>query len=75
MSLSNTMPKTGLYLPVVTPLAQAIGRDINMVFYLLTIALTALVLAVKVWGLVVLTMTALAFVPVMFLFIIILTFP
>jgi hypothetical protein len=39
---------------------------VNVIFYLLVIALTLLVLAVKTWGLVVLTMVALCMVPVMF---------
>lgn len=61
MSVSLARP-----IPIVSVLARDIGRDINLVFYLLVIALTALVLAVKTWGLVALTLTALAMVPVMF---------
>lgn len=53
-------------IPIFSSLARDIGRDVNIVFYLLTIALTALVLAVKTWGIVALTMAALPMVPVMF---------
>lgn len=53
-------------LPLIGWIARDIGRDVNIVFYLLAIALTALALAVKTWGLVALTMAALPMVPVMF---------
>ncbi|QLQ18108.1 MAG: hypothetical protein HZT43_04495 [Exiguobacterium profundum] len=43
----------------------AASRGVAAVFYLIAIALAALVLAVSVWGLVALTFTALALVPVM----------
>jgi hypothetical protein len=61
MSISNARP-----IPLFSALARDIGRDVNIVFYLLVIALTLLVLAVKTWGLVALTMAALPMVPVMF---------
>jgi hypothetical protein len=61
MSISNTRP-----IPLFSALARDIGRDVNIVFYLLVIALTLLVLAVKTWGVVALTMAALPMVPVMF---------
>lgn len=77
MSLSETLPARGLLgrLPVVGPISRAVGKDTDLVFYLLVIALTALVLAVKTWGLVALTMTALALVPCMFIFFIAVTWP
>ena len=53
-------------IPVIGWVAKDISRDINMVFYGLIIAITALVLAVKTWGLVALTLTAVSLVPVMF---------
>ena len=53
-------------LPLVGFIARDIARDVNMVFYLLTILTTALVLAVMHWGLVALTLTAVALVPVYF---------
>ena len=63
MSISSTKRRP---LPLFGWLARDIGRDVNIVFYFLVIALTALVLAVKTWGLVALTMAALPLVPVMF---------
>lgn len=61
MSLSLARP-----IPLFSSIARDIGRDINVVFYLLVIALTVLVLAVKTWGVVALTMAALPMVPLMF---------
>lgn len=55
-----------LSLPLITPLASALARDETLIFYLLVIALTGLVLAMKTWGLVALAMTALALVPLAF---------
>ena len=77
MSLSESLPSPGLLsrLPVIGPVSRAVGQDINLIFYLLVIALTVLVLAVKTWGLVALTMTALALVPCMFAFFIAVTWP
>lgn len=65
MSVSIARP-IPIFSALYAALARDIGRDINVVFYLLVIALTALVLAVKTWGLVALTMAALPMVPVMF---------
>lgn len=70
MSVSLARP-----IPLVSAIARDIGRDVNIVFYLLVIALTVLVLAVKAWGLAVLTLTALALVPVMFAFFIVISLP
>ena len=77
MSLSEPLPAPGLMsrLPLIGPISRAVGRDIDLIFYLLVIALTVLVLAVKTWGLVALTMTALALVPCMFAFFIAVTWP
>jgi len=55
------------------PLVGFIARDSNVIFYILVIALTALVLAVKTWGLVALAMTALALVPVVFILLLLIT--
>ncbi len=60
-------------LPVIGFLARDISRDINVVFYLIVIALTGVVLAVKAWGIVALAMTALALVPVIFVLLIAIT--
>jgi|LauGreDrversion4_2_1035121.scaffolds.fasta_scaffold449855_2 hypothetical protein len=64
MSISATRPK--VQIPVLSAIVRDVARDVNVIFYLLVIALTLLVLAVKTWGLVVLTMVALCMVPVMF---------
>ena len=64
MSISATRLK--VQIPVLSAIARDVARDVNVIFYLLVIALTLLVLAVKTWGLVVLTMVALCMVPVMF---------
>ena len=64
MSVSHARPRRSI--PLFSALARDIGRDVNIVFYLLAIALTVLVLAVKTWGMVALTMAALPMVPVMF---------
>ncbi len=60
-------------LPLIGFLARDIARDVNIVFYLLIIALTALVLAVKIWGIVALAMSALALVPIIFILLIAIT--
>lgn len=41
-------------------------RGVNLFFVVLALALVALAVAVKVWGMVALTMAALPFVPVMY---------
>lgn len=63
MSQSTTQSRP---LPLIGWIARDIGRDINIVFYIIVIALTVLALAVKTWGMVALTMAALPMVPVMF---------
>lgn len=77
MSLSEPLPAPGLMsrLPLIGPISRAVGRDIDLIFYLLVIALTVLVLAIKTWGIVVLTLTALALVPVMFIIFVWITWP
>ncbi len=64
MSISATRPK--VQIPVLSAIARDVARDVNVIFYLLVIALTLLALTVKTWGLVALTMVALCMVPVMF---------
>lgn len=61
-----TVSRPALSIPIVTPISRAIAQDVSVIYYLLTIALTVLVLAIKVWGLPALVLTALAAVPVMF---------
>ena len=60
-------------LPLIGFVARDIGRDVNVIFYILIIAITALVLAIKTWGVVALAMTALAMVPVMFVILLLIT--
>lgn len=69
MSVSNRP------IPLFSSIAKDIGRDTNIVFYLLVIALTALVFAVKAWGLAALVVTALGLVPVMFVLLMWITRP
>lgn len=68
MTYATTATAPGLLsrLPVPGFISRHIAREVNIVFYLLAIALAVLVLAVKAWGLVVLAMSALALVPVVF---------
>ena len=65
---------TGLAaLPLIGFIARDIERDINMLFYLRVIFATALVLAVMTWGVMALTLVAVAFVPVYFVLLILIT--
>lgn len=62
-------------IPVVGRVIRDIEREIDTVYYLLVIFLTAVVLAVQTWGLPALVLTALALVPVMFVLLVILARP
>ena len=62
-------------IPVIGGLIRAIERELDTIYYLLVIALTALVLAIQTWGLHALVLTALAMVPVMFVILVILARP
>lgn len=62
-------------LPVVGRVIREVEREIDTVYYLIVIALTALILAIQVWGLPALVLSAIAFVPVMFVFLIWVTLP
>lgn len=74
MSLSATaLPAPRI--PVLGHLARAVGQDISVIFYLITIFVTAVVLAVMTWGLAALVLTALAAVPLMFAWFIIISLP
>jgi len=81
MSLATEAPAQSLAsrllhaTPVLGHIARDISRDISTVYYLLTILVTALVLAVQVWGLAALVLSAVAFVPVMFALLIWITLP
>jgi hypothetical protein len=62
-------------IPVVGRVIREVEREIDTIYYLLTIFLTAVVLAVLTWGLPALVLTALALVPVMFVLLVILARP
>jgi hypothetical protein len=62
-------------LPVIGGLIRAVEREVDTIYYILVIALTALVLAIQTWGLPALVLTAVAMVPVMFVLLIILARP
>lgn len=62
-------------IPVVGRVIRDIEREIDTVYYLVTILVTALVLAVQTWGLPALVLAALALVPVMFALLVILARP
>lgn len=61
--------------PLLGWIARDISRGTENIYYALVIALTLLVLAVKTWGLVAITLTALALVPVMFAYLIAIAWP
>ena len=73
--MHSTLAAPRVTIPVLGHIARDIGRDVNVVFYLVVIALTALVLAVKAFGLVALVLTALAAVPVVFALLLWVTLP
>ena len=81
MSLSAEAPAQSLAsrlfhaTPVLGHIARDISRDISTVYYLLTILLTLIVLGVQTWGLVALVLPAVAFVPVMFVMLFLVTLP
>jgi hypothetical protein len=62
-------------LPVVGRVIRDIEREIDTIYYLFVILLTVLVLAVMTWGLPALVVTAVALVPVIFVFLISVTLP
>ena len=69
------MSVSTLRIPLFSSIADDIGRDSNVIFYLLIIALTVLVLAVKAWGLAALVVVALACVLLMFAVLVWITIP
>ena len=62
-------------LPIIGFVARDIGRDVNMVFYVLLILTTIMVLAIKVWGIAALVLTYVALVPLIFALLIWITIP
>lgn len=61
--------------PLIGQVIRDIERDVDSVFYLIAILITALVLAIQVWGLAALVLTAVAMVPVMFVLLIWISLP
>jgi cation transporter-like permease len=61
--------------PVLGRVIRDVEREVDTVYYLLTIFVTAVVLAVQTWGLPALVLTAVALVPVMFVILIVLARP
>lgn len=59
--------------PILGQIARDIQKDINSFYYALMIFVTCVVLAVKAWGVVALAMTALAFVPVILITLVVIT--
>ena len=62
-------------LPVIGRVIREVEREVDTIYYVIVILLTALVLAVQVWGLAALVVAAVAFVPVMFSMLIWITLP
>ena len=62
-------------IPVIGRVIRDIEREVDSVFYLIVILVTALVLAVKTWGLAALVVTAVSLVPVIFILLITITLP
>jgi hypothetical protein len=62
-------------IPVIGRVIRDIEREIDTVYYLIVILVTALVLAVQTWGLAALVVSAVALVPVIFTLLIWVTLP
>ncbi|OYU39489.1 MAG: hypothetical protein CFE33_08910 [Pseudorhodobacter sp. PARRP1] len=62
-------------IPVIGHVARDIGHDINIVFYILTILVTLMVVAIKAWGIAALVVSYVAMVPVIFALLIWITIP
>lgn len=75
LSLTALPGRIARSLPILGRVIREIEREVDTIYYLLVIALTALVLAVQTWGLPALVLTALGLVPVMFVILVILARP
>jgi hypothetical protein len=62
-------------LPLVGRVIRDVEREVDTIYYVFVILLTAMVLAVQTWGLAALVVSAVAFVPVMFTLLIWITLP
>ena len=71
----STLSRLVRSLPVVGRVVREVEREIDTIYYLVVIALTALVLAIQAWGLPALVLTAVALVPVIFVLLIWVTVP
>jgi hypothetical protein len=78
-SAETRPPSVGMRLlygiPLIGRIARDIARDVNNVFYLMVVIVTLEILAFRLWGPVVFTLTALALVPLMFLFFVFISWP
>lgn len=70
---SITAPQGRAVLPPIGFVARDSGHGVNIIFFLLAIGLIAVALAVEIWGLVALAMSALALVPVVLTLLILIT--
>ena len=75
LSTPSPLGRLARALPIVGRVIRDIEREVDTVYYLLTILVTAVVLAVQTWGLPALVLTALALVPVMFVVLVLLARP
>lgn len=75
LSTPGPMGRAVRAVPVIGRVIRDIEREIDTVYYLLVILVTALVLAIQLWGLPALVLAALAFVPVMFVLMVYITLP
>ena len=62
-------------LPIIGRVIRDIERDVDTIFYVIIIAVTALVLAIQTWGPAALVVTAVGLVPVIFILLIWITLP
>ena len=60
-------------IPLIGQIVRDIAKEKDCIYYALTILLTIVILAVKTWGVVALTMAALALVPIVFVLLIAIT--
>ncbi len=73
MTLSATAERRLHSVPVLGWIARDIAQDPDSIWYALVILLTIFVLAIKTWGIMVLSLAALATVPVVFVVLILIT--
>lgn len=74
-SLSSPVGRVMRSVPVMGRVIREVEREVDTIFYLIVIFVTAVVLAVMTWGLAALVVTAVSLVPVMFAMLIWITLP